>query len=202
MRHQIQLKSILYVIALVAILGCGREEEIIQEAAPEIVLCYFGLDVQMLFISITDQNGDDLFLNSDYNSDSVSISYLHEDNYLNENDVYYTHDKEITLSFERDGSTIIGFPFGGSGISRQYLIDFNNGDIDTLSLDNHLAFLPRQYQLTDRIVDFFYNGQLMDTWDIERDEELMDRYYRDNRTASFPLTGDSFSDPVVVSFVK
>ncbi len=189
-------KYCLWSIIILLSFGCGSEDESVEEE-PRIIVCMVDPSFQLFFLSITDQEGDNIFSNPDYNPDSVQIKYFEEN--MGE---YLTYEQEMTLIFENEGRTIIGFPFTVAGISSDYLFDYKNGDVDTLSLGNHKAFLPRQYQLTSRIVDFYFNGNLFATWDIERDIEFMVRFNRENTTSIYPFQAEEFDDPVIVNFIK
>ena len=56
----------------------------------------------------------------------------------------------------------------------EYYVLFGNGDQDTLLIDNPRALGKFSENLHDveGKIDFYYNGELIETWDFDREPEL------------------------------
>ncbi len=177
-------------ICLSPILACE------EESAPEvgrIVTCEVALVFDMFFFTVTDADGRDVFDNAEYQSSAVSIDYRFEE------DGFYDMEESHVVTFERDGITHIAFPM--SYLSGEYIVNFGNGDQDTLTVGNIGAFGPPKAYLENRIIDFYYNDHLGASWDLD-DEERMNDIFTRNRSLEYPLNIESFENPEIFHFIK
>ncbi len=166
------MKTIINIAMLVsALIISGCKEQPIGE--PIVIMLYFSF--------VTAEGGD--FFRSDerYDVSKVSYSCRPDNNYT------------LTLNnmsvFERTSSSCVS------------IIDFGNGDRDTLAVE----WLPYEYGTNDgeakdlEKVIFTYNGAVIETWNFDPDLKFFQELVRRNNGANGPGLN---SNPIVILLPK
>ncbi len=195
----------LIVIILVLSLGlgsCGDENEV-PEVGP---LRSTPLSsITILFYSISDAEGSDIFDKEDYNIDSLRVLFTSDGitEPSGENTLLSFGRSEM-IFLEKDNMNLIGFQMSGS--FETYYFDFGNGDIDTLDLVNNQIFNSfNRYSnrpLESGTAQFIFNGEL--AHEVELLDDSLTFYEMVERVETYSLNQKwpGLDNPYVISLIK
>jgi hypothetical protein len=130
-------------------------------------------NIPRIFIGFQTEAGDDLFLKeSNYDPFQVRFKQIDNSN-LDAGIVFDTLNKESNIYLITNGSTPL-----------YSKVDFGNGDVDTLEMRGNGGNSQRAFYDLSTKFDFFYNGELQVSWDIE--EGVAIYHYDGGRQESIP----------------
>ena len=128
-----------------------------------------------VFVSFIDTEGNDFFDGqTDYNREEVFWYYLQE----TPNDIIILPLSERRHDVMIDGDSVITYSLPPISF---LCLSFGNGDIDTLTYDfessgttdTRNALLIPEYLRKYSVLRYYYNGELVQTYDFESDPDLI-----------------------------